>query len=205
MGFYADQVVPRAQARVMDRADLREVRARVCAGLSGDVLEIGFGTGLNVPFYPPEVTRVTAVEPSAVCLRIAGPQIAGSRVPVTTARLSGEHLDLPSQRFDAVLSTWTLCSIPDLQAALGELRRVLKPGGRLCFIEHGLAPDARIARWQKRVEPAWRRLAGGCHLTRPVADCIEQAGFALDKLDTYYRDKEPKLVGYAFEGVAVSR
>jgi SAM-dependent methyltransferase len=203
MGFYREQVLPRMQDKVMDREPLRDVRARVCGGLDGDVVEVGFGTGLNASYYPSSVTKVFAVEPSRVCLRIAAPRLARASTVVEPAGLTGEHLDLPSDRFDAALSTWTLCTIPDVIGALAELRRVLKPGGTLHFVEHGHAPDERVARWQSRVEPVWKPLAGGCHLTRPIAQLIEDGGFAVDKLETYYFEGEPKVFGYTFEGRAV--
>ena len=203
MGIYRDQVLPRLQDKVMNRKGTRDVRNRVCAGLTGDVVEVGFGTGLNVRHYPPEVTRVFAVEPSRVCMQLAEVRIARSDVSVTLAGLTGEHLDLPSEEFDAVLSTWTLCTIPDLAAALQELRRVLKPGGAFHFVEHGHAPDTKTARWQQRLEPLHKRLAGGCHLTRRIPEYIENAGFRIEHLDTYYFDGEPKPFGYTFEGRAV--
>lgn len=203
MGIYGDQVLPRLQDKVMNRKGTRDVRTRVCAGLTGDVVEVGFGTGLNVRHYPPEVTRVFAVEPSRVCMQLAEVRIARSDVSVTLAGLTGEHLDLPSEEFDAVLSTWTLCTIPDLAAALQELRRVLKPGGAFHFVEHGHAPDTKTARWQQRLEPLNKRLAGGCHLTRRIPEYIENAGFRIEHLDTYYFDGEPKPFGYTFEGRAV--
>jgi len=205
MGIYQDQVLPRFQDKVMGRKPNRAVRARVCAGLSGDVVEVGFGTGLNTRYYPPEVTRVMAIEPSAVCMRIAEPRIAQSSVPVESAGLTGEHLDLESEGYDAVLSTWTLCTIPNLSAALGEIRRVMKPGGSFHFVEHGHAPDPKVERWQRRLEPVNKRLAGGCHLTRKIPDLIEQAGFVVEQLDMYYFEGEPKPFGYTYEGRAVKR
>lgn len=202
MGFYQEQLLPRFQDKVMDRGDMREVRARLCSGLSGDVVEIGFGTGLNAPYYPDAVTAVAAVEPSGLCMRMAQPRIADTSVKVELAGLTGEQLDLPSEEFDAALSTWTLCTIPNVAAALGEVRRVLKPGGRFHFVEHGHAPDAGVARWQARIEPPWKRLAGGCHLTRRIGELVDGAGFHLESLDTYYMKGEPKMFGYTFEGVA---
>ena len=148
MGFYQDQLLPRFQDKIMDRKPTRDLRARVCAGLRGNIVEIGFGTGLNAPHYPPDVAKVSAVEPSTVCMRLAAPRIARSAAAVELAGLNGEHLDLPSEEFDAVLSTWTLCTIPNVGAALEEVRRVLRPGSSLHFIEHGHAPDADVARWQ---------------------------------------------------------
>ena len=205
MGFYREQVLPRFQDKVMARNATRPVRARVCAGLHGEVVEVGFGTGLNARYYPAEVTKVLAVEPSGVCMRIAEPRIARSAAPVEVAGLDGERLDLPSEAFDAVLSTWTLCTIPNLPAALDELRRVLQPGGVFHFVEHGHAPDAGVARWQRRLEPLNKRLAGGCHLTRQIDESITKAGFDIDRLDAYYFKGEPKPFGYTFEGRATKR
>jgi SAM-dependent methyltransferase len=203
MGVYQDQLLPRFQDFVMGRKPNREIRARVCAGLSGDVVEVGFGTGLNAYYYPPQVTKVFAIEPSPLCMRLAQPRIARSSTPVELAGLRGEHLDLPSDSFDAVLSTWTLCTIPNMALALTELRRILKPGGAFHFVEHGHAPDPKVARWQERIEPLNKRFAGGCHLTRRIADAIADAGFTIDKLDTYYFKGEPKPMGYTFEGQAI--
>src|SRR6266576_167247 len=193
MGFYREQILPRFQDKVMARKPNRAVRARVCEGLQGAVLEVGFGTGLNAYYYPPEVTKVVAIEPSRVCMRIAEPRIARTSVPVEYGGLTGEQLDLPSGEFDAVLSTWTLCTIPNLEAALAEMRRVLKPGGSFHFVEHGHAPDEKVAHRQERLEPLNKRLAGGCHLTRRIADDIAQAGFDIEKIDTYYFKGEPKI------------
>jgi len=202
MGFYQNQLLPRLQNKVMDRGDLREVRARVCSALRGDVVEVGFGTGLNAPHYPDGVQRIAAVEPSSLCMRIAEPRIALTSAKVELAGLNGETLDLPSDEFDAALSTWTLCTIPNVGAALAEIRRVLKPGGTFHFVEHGRAPDARVARWQARIEPPWKHVAGGCHVTREISDLVEQAGFQLEKVQTYYMSGEPKIFGYTFEGLA---
>jgi ubiquinone/menaquinone biosynthesis C-methylase UbiE len=203
MGIYAEQVLPRLQDRFMGRKDTNVVRERVCAGLAGDVVEVGFGTGLNVPYYPAGISKVFAVEPSRLCMRLAEDRIAHSKVPVELAGLTGERLDLPSESFDAILSTWTLCTIPGLEKALEEMRRVLKPGGSFHFVEHGHAPDAKTARWQRRIEPLNKKIAGGCHLTRPIAEYVEKAGFQIAHLDTYYLEGEPKPFGYTFEGRAV--
>ena len=205
MGWYQEQLLPRFQDVVMARKPNRPVRARVCEGLHGDVVELGFGTGLNTPYYPSEVAKVFAVEPSRVCMHLAEPRITRTATSVEFAGLNGEHLDLPSASFDAVLSTWTLCTIPDLGLALEEVRRVLKDDGSFHFVEHGHAPDASVATWQRRIEPLQRRLAGGCHLTRHISESIEQAGFRLDDLDTYYLKGEPKPFGYTFEGRASKR
>jgi ubiquinone/menaquinone biosynthesis C-methylase UbiE len=202
VSFYGDTVLPRLQDKAMNRQGTRDVRARVCAGLTGRVLEIGFGTGLNVRYYPPEVTTVLAVEPSRTCMRIAAPRIASSNTVIEHAGLTGERLDLASEEVDVALSTWTLCTIPDLSAALAEVRRVLKPGGIFHFVEHGHAPDAKTERWQHRLDPLNQRLAGGCHLTRRISESVERAGFEMEHLDRYYSEGEPKPWGYTYEGRA---
>jgi ubiquinone/menaquinone biosynthesis C-methylase UbiE len=203
MGYYRDNVLPRILNKAMDTKVERAARERVCAGLHGQVVEIGFGSGLNASYYPPDVTKVLAVEPSKVSMQLAEPRIAASSAEVELAGLDGQHLDLPSEQFDAVLSTWTLCTIPDLATALAEIRRVLKRGGAFHFVEHGHAPDANIARWQERLEPLNKRLFGGCHLTRTITDDIEHADFRIDHVDNYYAEGVPKPWGYTFEGRAL--
>jgi len=205
MGFYVEQILPRFQDKVMARRPNRAVRARICEGLEGAVVEVGFGTALNTPYYPAAVKKIIAIEPSQVCMRIAEPRIAKSSVAVEYGGLTGEKLDLPSDEFDAVLSTWTLCTIPNLDSALAEMRRVLKPGGSFHFVEHGHAPDEKVVRWQERLEPINKRLAGGCHLTRRIAEDVERAGFEIETIDTYYFKGEPKPMGYTYEGRAISR
>jgi ubiquinone/menaquinone biosynthesis C-methylase UbiE len=205
MGMYRERVLPKIQNRVMNTAVTRKVRARVCEDLRGDVVEIGFGTGLNIEHYPATVSKVLAVEPSSVCMRIAQPRIEQSSVPVDLAGLDGARLDLPTDGFDAVLSTWTLCTIPDVDAAVGEIRRVLKPGGRFHFVEHGHSADANVAKWQRRVEPLSKRVFGGCHVTRDIRTIIETGGFSVERIDTYYIEKDPKVFGYTYEGFATKR
>lgn len=203
MGLYQEQLLPRFQDVVMARKATREPRARVCAGLRGEVVEVGFGTGLNAAYYPSEVSTVFAVEPSSLCMRLAQRRIARSSARVEPAGLDGQRLDLPSDRFDAALSTWTLCTIPEVMLALSELRRVLKNGGSFHFIEHGHAPDPKVARWQQRLEPLQKRIAGGCHLTRDIPRLIRDAGFTIEHLDTYYFHGDPRTFGHTFEGRAV--
>ena len=161
MSFYQEHLLPRFQDKAMARKSTRAVRARVCAGLEGTVVEVGFGTGLNAPYYPSAVSKVVAIEPSQVCMRIAVPRIAKSSVPVEYGGLTGEQLDLPSAEFDAVLSTWTLCTIPNLEAALAEMRRVLKAGGSFHFVEHGHAPNDKVTASGRRIRAPW----AGCWLT----------------------------------------
>jgi len=204
MGAYTDHVLPRIIDVACNVKEARAQRHRVCEGLSGEIVEIGFGSGLNVPFYPTSVTSVAAVEPAEVGWRLAAKRLRESRVPVRRAGLDGQALPFEDDRFDAAVSTWTMCTIPDIDAALRELRRVLKPGGTLHFVEHGLAPDEGVRRWQHRLEPLQKRLFGGCHLTRPIADLIRDAGFTIAQLDTYYEKGSPKFVGANSLGVARS-
>lgn len=202
MGFYRDRALPRLINRVCGAASTVPNRRRVCAGLHGRVLEIGFGSGLNLPHYPGAVTSVDAVEPADLAWRLAADRVAASGPPVRRAGLDGQSLPFADDTFDTALSTWTLCTIPDVGAALREVRRVLKPGGTLHFLEHGLAPDAPVRRWQHRLEPLQKRLAGGCHITREVADLVTDAGFVVTELDAFYEPSTQKVVGYYSLGVA---
>ena len=202
MGVYTEQVLPRVVNVVCNMKANRSQRRRVCEGLAGDVIEIGFGSGLNVPFYPAAVTQVTAVEPAGVGWKLAGKRLRETRIPVRRAGLDAATLPFPDDHFDAALSTWTMCTIPDIGTALSELRRVLKPGGTVHFVEHGLAPDERVRRWQHRLEPVQKRLFGGCHLTRPIADLIRDGGFTITDLDVYYEEGAPKFLAANSLGVA---
>ena len=202
MGVYSEHVLPRIIDVACNVKEAHPQRRRVCEGLAGDVVEIGFGSGLNVPFYPPAVTQVTAVEPSDVGWRLAGDRLRGSSIPVRRVGITAETLPLPDDSVDAALSTWTMCSIPDIAAALRELRRVLKPTGTLHFVEHGLAPDEGVRRWQHRLEPLQKRLFGGCHLTRPIVDLLRDGGFTITELDVYYEKGTPKVLGANSLGVA---
>jgi SAM-dependent methyltransferase len=204
MGIYGDRVLPRILDIAGGMKAVEPLRRRACEGLAGDVVEIGFGSGLNIPFYPTEVTRVAAVEPADLAWKLAGKRLAASSVPVQRAGLDGQSLPFADNSYDAALSTLTLCTIPDVAAALRELRRVLKPGAPLHFFEHGLAPDEGVRRWQHRVEPVQKRVLGGCHLTRPIVDLLTNAGFAITELDVFYEKAAPKFEGAASLGTAVS-
>lgn len=203
MGLYRTHVVPRI-VRFCCGMTPAETRARVCAELHGDVVELGFGSGLNVPHYPASVVRVLAVEPSDVGYRMAGRLVSDSRVPVERVGLDGARLPLADASVDSALSTWTLCTIPDVDAALAEVRRVLRPGGRLHFLEHGLSPDPGVERWQHRLDGLQGRVAGGCHIDRPIDRLLERAGFRLERCENSYEPGSPKPMGYLYEGVAVA-
>jgi ubiquinone/menaquinone biosynthesis C-methylase UbiE len=202
VGFYGDRVLPHVINVVMNTKQTRKVRARVCEGLAGDIVEIGFGTGHNLPFMPSAVTRVRAVEPAQRSVRLAAERIAASGIPVDVVGLDGQQLPLPDECADAVLCTWSLCTIPDAVAAVEEMRRVLRPGGSLHFVEHGRAPDARVRTWQDRLNGIQQRIGGGCHLNRDIPTIVEAGGFIIKQLETYYSPGEPKPFGYLYEGRA---
>jgi ubiquinone/menaquinone biosynthesis C-methylase UbiE len=204
MGLYGDHVLPRIVNVACGLKNAEPLRQRVCEGLKGEVVEIGFGSGHNVPFYPTTVTRVTAVEPADLGWKLAAKRLSASSVPVERSGLDGQSLPFEDDSFDCALSTWTMCTIPDVARALSEVRRVLKPGGTLRFVEHGLAPDESVRRWQHRLEPVQKRVFGGCHLTRPVADNLKAAGFEIVDIDVFYEEGTPKPVGANSLGAAVS-
>lgn len=203
VGFYEDRILPRIVDLTLSGPAVARIRARVCAGLSGEVLEVGFGSGRNVPHYPATVQRVRAVEPAEAARRLAADRVADSPVTIEHVGLDGTHLPVDSGSVDHVLVTWTLCTIPDVQGALAEMHRVLRPGGVLHFVEHGRAPDPRVARWQDRLTPLQRRVAGGCHLNRPIGSLVRGAGFEVRDLDTYYALR-PKVFGHFYEGTATA-
>lgn len=199
MGWYEDRVLPRLVDVALGKWT-DPTRARVSAGLAGEVLEVGFGSGRNVPHYPPEVVSVRAVDPARRGRVIAAARLAASAVPVEFVGLDGQALPLPDESVDHVLVTWTLCTIPDVDQALREMRRVLRPEGRLHFVEHGRSPDPRAARRQDRLSPLWGRIAGGCHLNRAIPELITDAGFRLDVLETHREGSE--TFARTYEGVA---
>jgi ubiquinone/menaquinone biosynthesis C-methylase UbiE len=204
MGFYTDRVLPHVINVVMNTKESRKIRQRVCSGLSGEVLEIGFGTGHNLPFLPAGVTRLLAVEPSGRSIDLAQKRIQAARVPIEIVGLDGQRLPVADASVDEVLCTWSLCTIPDATAALREVRRVLRPGGRLHFVEHGAAPDPSVRRWQDRLNGVQNRLAGGCNLNRDIAAIITASGLHMTRLDRYYGAGEPKPIGAMYEGIATA-
>ena len=202
MGLYHHYVFPWVLDLAMSSRMLHEPRERALAGARGRILEIGFGTGRNLTHYPPTVKRIEAIDPDLDLDRLSLPRIAHASIGVDFHHLNAEHLPFEDARFDTVVSTFTLCSIPDVLHALGEVRRILKPGGQFLFLEHGRSPDAKVARWQDRLNRAWMPLAGGCHLNRPMRDLIGGAGLEIGPARDYYLERAPKFVGYLTEGVA---
>ena len=206
MGLWSDRVVPHLADKALSTGAVMKLRHRVVEGLHGRVLEIGFGSGLNVDLYPSEVTEVGAVEPSEVGWRLSDDRRAASDVPVVRSGLDGQSLVEPNDSYDSALTTFTLCTIPDAVRALQEVRRVLRPGGSLHFLEHGLSPDAGVARWQRRLEPVQKRLAAGCHLTRHHPTLLRQAGFEVAEVATEYLPGPSfsRPFGYVYVGRAVT-
>jgi ubiquinone/menaquinone biosynthesis C-methylase UbiE len=202
MGLYERWIVPWLLDLAMRNRLLDHYRHQTIASARGLVLEVGVGSGVNLPLYGPAVTRVVAVDPSPELLRLASKRTADMVLPVMLIRASAEHLPFPGAVFDTIVMTWTLCSISNPIAALTDTRRVLRPGGRLIFVEHGLSPEIRTARWQHRLTPYWKRMSGGCHLDRKTDDLIRAAGFGLDEIETGYM-KGPKPWTFMYHGSAM--
>jgi ubiquinone/menaquinone biosynthesis C-methylase UbiE len=201
MAVWREHLLPRIVDKACARRDFAEPRRRTLAGLAGDVVEIGFGSGHNLAHYPADVDRVLAVEPSTVARRLADPRLVASAITVEFVGLDGQDLSLPDDCADAAVTTFTLCTIPEVTSALAELARVLRPGGRLHFLEHGLSPDPKVAAWQHRLTPIQRRICGGCHFDRPIDELITRAGFRIVTLEKYYLTG-PKTPSYLYQGVA---
>lgn len=203
MSFYQDQIVPLLINLSMRQARLADYRRRVVPAAEGRVLEIGVGSWLNLPFYSQRAGQVIGLEPSPKLIGMA----RRAERSISAARLiegSAEQIPLEGRTIDTVVMTFTLCSISDTSRALAEIRRVLKPGGRLLFAEHGRAPEPNVARWQDRLTPMWKRFAGGCHLNRAVGSLIEAAGFAFDRYETGYMHGA-RPFSFMYEGSARPR
>ncbi|SEE17313.1 Methyltransferase domain-containing protein [Rhizobiales bacterium GAS191] len=203
MGFYSDIILPRLCHLSMRNRRFLPYRQRVIGAAEGRVLEIGIGSGLNLPFYGAPAREVLGLEPAPQLIAMARRRAEASAVPVTLVEGSAEAIPLDAKSIDTVVTTWTLCTIPQAANALAEMRRVLKPSGRLLFVEHGLASDLGVRNWQNRLTPAWKFISGGCHLNRPIQTMIESAGFRCDRLETGYMPG-PKPMAFIYEGSARS-
>jgi len=202
INLYDRFVLPRLLAMVMRQDLFVPFRRRIAAAAEGRVLELGIGSGLNLPFYGASVRGVTGIDPSPVLLRFAQARALPLKVSLHTRRACAEELPFETASFNTVITTWSLCTIGHPVAALREARRVLAPGGRLLFAEHGLSPDPGVARWQNRITPVWKRIAGNCHANRPIDRLIETAGMRIEHLQTGYSEA-PRLLGFMFEGAAL--
>jgi len=203
MSFYENHILPHLIDKTCSVGQIMKLRSQVVPYASGVVLEVGMGSAINLPFYDPQkVSLVYGLEPSESMRRKAQTNLKNSPVTVEWIDLPGEKIPLPNASVDTVLLTFTLCTIPDWKTALLRMKRVLKPGGKLLFLEHGETPDASVCKWQHRITPLWKLLAGGCHLNRPIASLLEQGGFTIDKLENLYVPKTPRIAGYIYKGSA---
>ncbi len=203
MSWYADKVFPYLMEWVMGKEEFRRQRHEALADVYGTVLEIGLGTGLNLPHYPARVTWFTGIDLRVQLPKTLEARSIGLSFPVEIFKLDAERLPFETARFDCVVSTWTLCSIPNVLAALTEVRRVLKPGGSFLFLEHGLSEDPKIARWQNRLTPVQKVVACGCHLNRRIDELVRSAGFSIELLERYQMESLPKIGGSMYRGRAV--
>lgn len=204
MGFYDELIVPYCVELGCGVKELVPERKKVSAGLHGTVLEIGFGSGLNLPHLPASVTRLLAVDPSERARRIGKKRIASAPCPIRFIGRDAERIQAEDASADCALSTFTLCTIPAAELALGEVKRILKPGGRLFFLEHGRAPDAAVARWQDRLNGVQRAVVGGCNINRDIPALLRSAGFRVASLEAAYFPKTPRTHGYLYSGCAVA-
>lgn len=203
MSFYRNRILASQMPKVMGTPEHMDLRTATASGLSGDIVEIGFGAGLNLVALPKIVRSVHAVDPDKLGRTLAAERIEASHAEVTFSGLDGEQIPLAENSMDCALSTWTICTIPDMAQALRELRRVLKPGGRLHFLEHGLSPEAGVARWQRWLNPIQKVYAGGCRLNVKMDQLIREAGFDIVDLENFYMTG-PKYASYMYRGVAIN-
>jgi len=204
LGFYADQILPRGVNWAMAGKEFRKTRPLATEGLHGEVLELGFGSGLNLPHYPDAVTRILAADPAKVGRKLAAKRLAACPIPVDFVELHDGRLRLPDASVDAILSTWTLCTVPDVQRVLADLRSVMRPGGTLHFLEHGLSPDPKVAKWQHRLNGVQQRFCGGCQLNVAMDEMIRGAGYEIEALDNFHMCGGPKFATYLYSGRARS-
>jgi ubiquinone/menaquinone biosynthesis C-methylase UbiE len=202
VGFYARFVFPRLCELLLNRPCVARPRRELLAHAGGDVLEIGFGTGLNLPFYPQGVRKLTTVDPNVGMHSLARDRVRRSRIEVDQRVLTGERLPFDSGTFDCVVSTFTLCSIAAVAQALEEVYRVLRPGGRFLFLEHGLSPEPSVRRWQRRLNWLEMRLADGCRLDRNMNELVAAQPFSSVRVEEFYLERTPRTHGYLYRGIA---
>jgi ubiquinone/menaquinone biosynthesis C-methylase UbiE len=206
MSFYNRHIMPRLVNLACASGQMKKIRAKTVPLVQGRVLEIGFGSGHNLPFLDPQkIEHYWALEPDAQIRKLAQQRLKDSALSPEFLDLEAEAIPLDDASVDTVLITFTMCTIPLVEKALGEMRRVLKPGGLLLFAEHGAAPDDNVARWQQRIEPYWKRIGGGCHLTRKPLDLVQNSGFSLERSESLYVPKAPRFAGFVSYGVARPR
>jgi ubiquinone/menaquinone biosynthesis C-methylase UbiE len=203
MGFYSKVLFPRGCDFLMSMPVLAKHRKDVLEEVSGNILEIGFGTGLNLAHYPASIKKITTVDVNEGMNAFAQKRIDQSSIEVENLTLNGENLPMEDESFDSIVSTWTMCSIQNIDQAMREIHRVLKPGGRLFFIEHGLSDDKNVQKWQNCLNPLQKIWANGCHMNRKINEIIEKPKIRIEKLDRFYMDKSPKCLGYSYKGSAV--
>jgi ubiquinone/menaquinone biosynthesis C-methylase UbiE len=202
MSFYSNFIMPRCIDLVMSEPILGEYRRELLSEVSGNILEIGFGTGLNLPYYSNLVEKITAIDNNSGMKKLALSRIAKSEIDVDYCVLNGENIALESSSFDAIVTTWTLCSIQQIDRALAEIYRLLKPGGKFFFIEHGLSDEKSIQVWQNRLNPIQNIIADGCHLNRPIEILVKKQ-FNSVSIERFYAAKIPKIIGYMYRGIAI--
>ena len=203
MGFYNEVLLPRGIDFCMSFPFLEKYRKEVLSGVVGSVLEIGFGSGLNLPHYPPSICEITAVDVNPGMNSLARKRIERSPITVDQHTLNGEQLPMEDESFDCVVSAWTLCSIANVDQALAEIKRVLKPGGQLLFIEHGWSEDPKVQRWQNWLTPMQKIIFGGCHFNRDIKGLIEKQEFHIDSLKNFYLENTLGCIGYTYQGTAI--
>ena len=201
MGFYNERILPHVINLAMRNRELGPYRRRVVSQAQGRVLEIGIGSGLNLPLYGPRVESILGLDPAPRLIDMAQEAANRSTIPVTLITGSAQAIPIDAGSIDTLVTTWTLCTVPDAMMALRDMRRVLTPNGQLLFVEHGSAPEANVCKWQNCLNPVWKKIAGGCHLNRPIRTLIEEAGFRMIRLDTGYA-KGPRPMTFFYEGCA---
>ena len=202
MGFYSNLIIPYCIDVAMSGENLKQYRQQLLQNVSGKILEIGFGTGLNLPHYPEGVEKITTIDPNPGMQKLAKSRIVESNITVDYQVLNGENLPMEDSSFDSVVCTWTLCSIPQADKAIAEVYRLLKPGGKFFFIEHGLSKDKTIQFWQNTLTPIQKIIADGCHLNRNIRSIVEHK-FNNITIEEFYAPKLPKAIGYMYQGIAI--